>query len=77
MNARLRPSNRPPIKNRTIRTTTVNLEPDVRAWLVKQSEETQRPMSYLINNIIRAYAQNPTVPSAQLALKGLDFVETK
>lgn len=77
MNARLRPSNRPPIKNRTIRTTTVNLEPDVRAWLVMQSEETQRPMSYLINNIIRAYSQNPTVPPEQLAFKGLEFIGTK
>lgn len=42
---------------------------------MKEAAASQRPLSFVINNVIRAYAINPTVSPDQLRLRGLDLLK--
>jgi hypothetical protein len=75
MAARIRPKGRPARPHNRVSRQTITLEPDVRNFLIKFGQETQRPMNFLINNIVRAYAQTNMVPPTQLRLEPLHTID--
>jgi hypothetical protein len=77
MAARIRPKGRPAKPHNRVSRQTIKLEPDVRNFLIRYGQETQRPMTFLINNIVRAYAHTSTVPANQLRLEPLDTIGVK
>lgn len=77
MNARIRPKGRPAHPHNRVSRQTITLEPDVRNFLIRFGQETQRPMNFLINNIVRAYAQTNMVPASQLRLEPLQTIDRK
>jgi hypothetical protein len=77
MNVRVRARGRPAHPHNRVSRQTVTLEPDVRNFLIRFGQETQRPMNFLINNIVRAYAQTNPVPASQLRLEPLQSIDRK
>ena len=75
MAARIKPKGRPAKPHNRISRQTITLEPDVRNFLIRYGQQTQRPMNFLINNIVRAYARTDTVPASQLRLEPLETIE--
>ena len=68
MTARIQRKGRPARPHNRISRQTIKMEPDVRNFLIMYGREVDRPMSYLINNIVRLHSKSASVPASQLRL---------
>lgn len=75
MKSRIKSRGRPARPHNRISRQTITLEPDVRNFLISYGQETQRPMNFLINNIVRTFAKTSAVAAGQLRLTPLESIE--